>query len=800
MSSGSKKSKKKDAPVLEGEDRKEKVAVWMDGAGRTVMQKVPSGEGFSIAQLAQYSVLREKAAWREVRDEISGDVFFVQLPDMKTTRNIQHTPFKHAKPAGKLTRTTREAKLAKWETLVNKLPVSRHCTQASPSADCVVRDPRNSDNSCDAASWLTQERANASKHLEAAETQWHRLLLRTAGATRKLPAEQLPLLTKVVVPRQASVLEVAVASTRSTRVLVAASALEVEVTLGRAVEVEVVPVEAGKVAALVVLVVAGKAAPLLAPEAGAAVAGRVVAVAGKVEVEVELALAGVVVAAKAEAVAGRDRPQPVPAPGGGGKGGGDRMANLGRNLQTLNWGSEDLQKVVKNTYEVSPETEARADSNVAEWRQANGITVTPNNAGDPIPKPILTYKEARLPQAILDVFRRQGFVEPTPIQAQAWPIALSGSNLVGIAKTGSGKTLAFAVPGVIHIASQPPLNMGDGPVALFIAPTRELAVQIQEEVQKVANRLRTACVYGGAPKGQQIGELKRGAAICIATPGRMIDFLEAGFTNLKRVTYLVLDEADRMLDMGFEPQITQILSQVRPDRQTLMFSATWPKEVRNLARNFLDDWAQINVGYSDIAANADVRQHIWLVEEADKKRQLMDLLGQIQKHVNKVLIFVQTKRGVETLQEFLRQKGICALVIHGDRTQQQRDHALHTFRRSEDAIMIATDVAQRGLDIRDLPAVINYDFPDQLEDYVHRIGRTGRAGDIGDAYSFFTPANVGLARGLVEVLERAKQPVDDFLRQVADQGSSGRPGGRGRYGGGGYNSYGRGGKGKGGGR
>ncbi|KAJ9465255.1 hypothetical protein DIPPA_33401 [Diplonema papillatum] len=178
MSSGSKKSKKKDAPVLEGEDRKEKVAVWMDGAGRTVMQKVPSGEGFSIAQLAQYSVLREKAAWREVRDEISGDVFFVQLPDMKTTRNIQHTPFKHAKPAGKLTRTTREAKLAKWETLVNKLPVSRHCTQASPSADCVVRDPRNSDNSCDAASWLTQERANASKVLLCPFTgQWVELEL-----------------------------------------------------------------------------------------------------------------------------------------------------------------------------------------------------------------------------------------------------------------------------------------------------------------------------------------------------------------------------------------------------------------------------------------------------------------------------------------------------------------------------------------------------------------------------------------------------------------------------------------------
>ena len=201
-----------------------------------------------------------------------------------------------------------------------------------------------------------------------------------------------------------------------------------------------------------------------------------------------------------------------------------------------------------------------------------------------------------------------GFSAPSSIQSQAWPIALSGRDLVAIAETGSGKTIGFALPAMVHISAQPRIQYGDGPIALILAPTRELAVQIQSECNRFgsSSRLRTAAVYGGVPKGPQIRDLQRGAEIVIATPGRLIDMLEAGKTSLKRVTYLVMDEADRMLDMGFEPQIRKIVEQVRPDRQTLMFSATWPKEVQRLASDFLNDFVQVNIGSMELAANHNV--------------------------------------------------------------------------------------------------------------------------------------------------------------------------------------------------
>eukprot|EP01062_Namystynia_karyoxenos_P020251 TRINITY_DN1767_c3_g1_i1.p1 TRINITY_DN1767_c3_g1~~TRINITY_DN1767_c3_g1_i1.p1 ORF type:complete len:593 (+),score=211.22 TRINITY_DN1767_c3_g1_i1:103-1881(+) len=501
------------------------------------------------------------------------------------------------------------------------------------------------------------------------------------------------------------------------------------------------------------------------------------------------------------------RPQPQQGSGWGGgwqgsgwqSGGrsGDRMGQLGMGLHQVNWGQQELVTLNKNTYQPSQTTETREPGDVQQWRQATGISVDAGSI-DHVPNPILTFAEANFPPHVQQLFQRQGFVEPTPVQAQAWPVAMTGHNMVGIAKTGSGKTLAFGIPAVMHIQQQPPLRPGDGPMAMFLAPTRELCMQIDEEIRKVASGagMRTAAVYGGMPRGPQIRDLRSGAQIVTATPGRMIDFLESSVTNLRRATFCVLDEADRMLDMGFEPQIRSIMSQVRPDRQTLMFSATWPKEVRSLAQDFLVDWVQLNVGYGDMAANADVRQHIWFVEQGDKQRELLNLLGQLQGSVNKVLIFAQTKHGVENLADFLQQQGIRTLTIHGDKTQQQRDHALSIFRRSAAAILIATDVAQRGLDIRGLPAVINYDFPDALEDYIHRIGRTGRAGDIGDAYSFFTPQNAGLARGLVKILEKADQPIDPFLQQVA-QASGGGMGGRSRYGKGGYGGGYKGGKGKG---
>ncbi|KAJ8955955.1 hypothetical protein NQ314_006804 [Rhamnusium bicolor] len=215
----------------------------------------------------------------------------------------------------------------------------------------------------------------------------------------------------------------------------------------------------------------------------------------------------------------------------------------------------------------------------------------------------------------------QGYEYPTAIQAQGWPIAMSGRDMVGIAQTGSGKTLAYTLPATVHINNQPPINRGEGPIALILAPTRELAQQIQ----KVANdfgsstHIRNTCIFGGAPKGPQARDLERGVEICIATPGRLIDFLEKGTTNLERCTYLVLDEADRMLDMGFEPQIRKILGQIRPDRQTLMWSATWPKEVRKLAADFMNDPIHINVGSLNLSANHNILQIVDVCQEHEKE-------------------------------------------------------------------------------------------------------------------------------------------------------------------------------------
>jgi superfamily II DNA/RNA helicase len=229
---------------------------------------------------------------------------------------------------------------------------------------------------------------------------------------------------------------------------------------------------------------------------------------------------------------------------------------------------------------------------------------------------------------------------------------LSGADVVGIAQTGSGKTAAFILPAIVHINHQPYLERGDGPIVLVLVPTRELAQQVQEVASEFgqASRIRNACVYGGAPKRPQIRDLERGAEICIATPGRLIDFLESNQTNLRRTTYLVLDEADRMLDMGFEPQIRKILEQIRPDKQTLMWSATWPKEVRNLAEEFLKEYVQVNIGGVTVHANHNILQIIDVCQETEKDFKLFKLLDEImQEKENKTILFVETKRKADDL-------------------------------------------------------------------------------------------------------------------------------------------------------
>merc|ERR1712176_768292 len=388
--------------------------------------------------------------------------------------------------------------------------------------------------------------------------------------------------------------------------------------------------------------------------------------------------------------------------------------------------------------------------------------------GPNCPKPVRTFEEASFPEYVLQEISQSGFREPTPIQVQGWPIALSGRDMVGIAETGPGKTLAFLLPAIVHINAQPYLTRGDGPIVLVLAPTRELACQIQEECNRFgkSSKIKNTCAYGGVPRRPQEQDLKDGVEIVIATPGRMIDFLDSGATNLKRVTYLVLDEADRMLDMGFEPQVRKITSQIRPDRQTLLWSATWPKEVERLARDLCkEDPVHINVGSLDLRTAHTIRQYVEVVQESDKRGRLRRLLEKVMDG-SKILIFATTKRNGDELTREMRLDGWPALCIPGDKKQEERDWVLKEFKEGKSPILVATDVASRGLDVKDIKYVINYDFPGSIEDYIHRVGRTGRAGATGSSYTFFTSDKAKYAEELVKVLKEANQPVPEELDRL----------------------------------
>lgn len=446
--------------------------------------------------------------------------------------------------------------------------------------------------------------------------------------------------------------------------------------------------------------------------------------------------------------------------------------DLGANLRNINWNQESLIKFEKDFYQVHPAVSAMSEQDAEALRKSKNITVV---AGDRIPKPVRTFEEASFPEYVLEEVSRVGFKEPTPIQVQGWPIALSGRDMVGIAETGSGKTLAFLLPAIVHINAQPYLKKGDGPIVLVMAPTRELAVQIQEECIRFgkSSKIKNTCCYGGVPKHTQSKDLAEGVEIVIATPGRLIDFLESGATNLKRVTYLVLDEADRMLDMGFEPQVRKICTQVRPDRQTLMWSATWPQDVQKLARDLCrEDPVHINVGSLSLRTAHTIRQYVEVVQESDKRSRLRRLMEKVMDG-SKILIFCETKRGGDELTKEMRLDGFPALCIHGDKKQEERDWVLKEFKEGKSPILIATDVASRGLDVKDIKYVINYDFPGQIEDYVHRVGRTGRAGATGSSYTFFTSDKAKHAKDLIKILKEANQPVPEELERLGNSSGSG---------------------------
>ena len=420
------------------------------------------------------------------------------------------------------------------------------------------------------------------------------------------------------------------------------------------------------------------------------------------------------------------------------------MSNLGAGLKTQQWGIfassppfslltcmadlSSMPKFEKSFYKEDSEVAGRSEREVADFRKLKEITIQGNN----VPRPVQTFDEAGFPKYVMDEVKAQGFAAPTAIQSQGWPMALSGRDVVGIAETGSGKTLTYCLPGIVHINAQPLLAPGDGPIVLVLAPTRELAVQIQQEMTKFgkSSRIRNTCVYGGVPKGGQIRDLAKGVEVCIATPGRLIDMLESGKTNLRRVTYLVLDEADRMLDMGFEPQIRKIIGQIRPDRQTCMWSATWPKDVRQLASDYLHDYIQVNIGSMDLSANHRITQIVEIVSEFDKREKMTKHLERIMEdRDSKILLFTGTKRVADEITRFLRQDGWPALcesieytpnyvttpdmfiAIHGDKQQNERDWVLNEFKTGKSPIMVATDVASRGIGMIDRRPAFPFLFP-----------------------------------------------------------------------------------------
>ncbi|XP_067141612.1 probable ATP-dependent RNA helicase DDX23 [Centruroides vittatus] len=386
--------------------------------------------------------------------------------------------------------------------------------------------------------------------------------------------------------------------------------------------------------------------------------------------------------------------------------------------------------------------------------------------GGRIPNPIRHWKECFLPKVILDIIEQLGYKDPTPIQRQAIPIGLQNRDIIGVAETGSGKTLAFLIPLLVWITSLPKIerveDVDQGPYSIILAPTRELAQQIEEETIKFAKMLeiRTVAVIGGLSREEQGFRLRLGCEIVIATPGRLIDVLENRYLVLSRCTYIVLDEADRMIDMGFEPDVQKILDYMpvtnqKPDnedaedeekmlanfmtkhkyRQTVMFTATMPPAVERLARSYLRRPAVVYIGSAGKPTER-VEQIVYLVAESEKRRKLLEILEQGVEPP--VIIFVNQKKGADVLARGLEKMGYNACTLHGGKGQEQREYALASLKSGSKDILVATDVAGRGIDIRNVSLVINYDMAKSIEDYTHRIGRTGRAGKHGVAVTFLT--------------------------------------------------------------
>nr|XP_050025408.2 probable ATP-dependent RNA helicase DDX5 [Dermacentor andersoni] len=436
-------------------------------------------------------------------------------------------------------------------------------------------------------------------------------------------------------------------------------------------------------------------------------------------------------------------------------------------LRKPDWTKIRLQPFEKNLYEEHPATTSRSMAKVHAYRNVNGISVSGKN----IPKPILALEESNFPDFIVkSILPSRYHSLPTCIEAHCWPIALRCRNFLGIAETGSHKTLAYLLPAVIHVSRQPPLQQGDGPIAVVLAPTRELAKQIHNVALEFGEHaaLRSVCASSGEPKEGQYDELKKGCHICVTTPRRLIDFLEEGTVNLRRCTYLVLDEVDRMLAMGFKHHVLKVAELCRPDHQTIMWVTSWQNELRPLVEDLLYDYIEIEFGMAQLPAEKSVEMTVDLCQEEEKEAKLAQLFDDVLKEKsNKAVVFTHTKRKADELAWKLRLRGWSALGLHGMKTKKERDWILSMFRSGTSSVLVTTDKVVQDMLLENVCLVVNYDCPDCSELYARRSRHVARSGEPGLVHTFIIPTQQPYAAELIEILQEAKQPVKSELYDMA---------------------------------
>ena len=462
---------------------------------------------------------------------------------------------------------------------------------------------------------------------------------------------------------------------------------------------------------------------------------------------------------------------------GRGRRGGDELARVGKGSglgDDRRWSDKSLEEMTERDWRI--------------FREDHSISFK----GSRIPRPFRSWDDAArsMPESILRGVRDAGYKKPSPIQMAAMPIGLQQRDVIGVAETGSGKTCAFVLPMLSYISKQPPMTTeevaANGPYAIVLAPTRELAQQIEEETTKFAKHMgyRVVCVVGGQSISEQGAQLRRGCEIVIATPGRLLDCLQSSYAVLNQCNYVVLDEADRMIDMGFEPQVQGILdampsTNLKPEdesveleadrvyRTTYMFSATMPPAVERLAKKYLRSAVVVTIGRAG-KAGANVTQTIRLIKENEKPSKLKQELYEINDDTKQCIVFVNTKSQCNSVAKQVEKLGHYCVVLHGGKAQDQREAAIKEFKAKRCSVLVATDVAGRGIDVDNVTKVVNYDMPNNIESYTHRIGRTGRAGKKGHAVSLLTMADERIFYDLVQLLKEAGQKVpSDLMKQEA---------------------------------